>query len=113
MLNKNVTLDHEPPRVKVELLPEGVRRVAMYDNIHQETEHDDGAEFLVWRADEVAFITAQELTVADVEAAFARWWAYGAAEPRSVETRVGELESALDDVYAALVEIAELVGGEG
>ena len=114
MLNTNVTLDHKPQRVKVEVLPEGVRRVALYDHIREEEIKDEGGTYTVWHADEVVFATAEALTVETVEASFARWWAYGAAEPRGVDTRVGELESALDDVYSALTELAEIVaGGEG
>lgn len=111
MLNTNITLDHEPQRVKVEVLPEGIRRVALYDNIREEEIEDEGGTYTVWHADEVVFTTEEPLTVETVVASFARWWAYGAAEPRTVEKRVSELESALDDVYAALTELAEIVAG--
>jgi hypothetical protein len=88
--------------------------VALYDHIREEEIVDEGGTYTAWHADEVVFTTAEPLTVEAVVANFARWWAYGAAEPRTVEKRVGELESALDDVYAALTEIAEMiVGGDG
>ncbi len=116
MLNKNIALDHEPQRVKVEALPEGIRRVAMYDNIHTETAKDEGEKYTVWRADEVVFTCREQLTAEDVARDFDRWWSFGARYDRdtdaaAVENRVRELEAYVDTLSGAIIELAEIIGG--
>ena len=103
MLNANIMLDHEPERIKVELLPEGIRRIALYDNIRAEQIEEGGKLYTAYRADEVAFISHEELTPESVAEDFGDWWTFGTENdsdegPVSIEERLSAVEERLAEM---------------
>ena len=48
--------------VEIERLPDGKTRVILRDNLATEVRAEEGVEYTVYTADEVAFITSEEIT---------------------------------------------------
>ena len=78
--------------VDIERLPDGKTRVILHDNIAPEVRTEEGVERTVYTADEVAFITSEEITPEYASEHFADLWYYA----ENGETR--------DEKYARLVD---------
>ena len=96
-------------RVMIEPSSGGKAHVWLRRNIVESTEDFDGQSVQVWDADEVYFYADETPTLAEVEAQFAQLWAQyeldGISEVEQLRTRLQETET-------ALVELADLLGGE-
>ena len=62
--------------VDIERFPDGKTRVILHDNIASEVRSDEGVEHTVYTADEVAFITSEEITPEYAAEHFADLWYY-------------------------------------
>lgn len=78
--------------VEIERLPDGKTRVILRDNLATEVRAEEGVEYTVYTADEVAFITSEEITPEYAAEHFADLWYYA----ENGETR--------DEKYARLVD---------
>lgn len=78
--------------VDIERLPDGKTRVILRDNLATEVRAEEGVEYTVYTADEVAFITSEEITPEYAAEHFADLWYYA----ENGETR--------DEKYARLVD---------
>ena len=78
--------------VEIERLPDGKTRVILRDNLATEVRAEEGVEYTVYTADEVAFITSEEITPEYAAEHFADLWYYA----ENGETR--------DVKYARLVD---------
>ena len=78
--------------VDIERLPDGKTRVILRDNLATEVRAEEGVEYTVYTADEVAFITSEEITPEYADEHFADLWYYA----ENGETR--------DEKYARLVD---------
>ena len=78
--------------VEIERLPDGKTRVILRDNLATEVRAEEGVEYTVYTADEVAFITSEEITPEYATEHFADLWYYA----ENGETR--------DEKYARLVD---------
>ena len=78
--------------VDIERLPDGKTRVILRDNLATEVRSEEGVEYTVYTADEVAFITSEEITPEYAAEHFADLWYYA----ENGETR--------DEKYARLVD---------
>ena len=78
--------------VDIERLPDGKTRVILRDNLATEVRSEEGVEYTVYTADEVAFITSEEITPEYADERFADLWYYA----ENGETR--------DEKYARLVD---------
>lgn len=78
--------------VEIERLPDGKTRVILRDNLATEVRAEEGVEYTVYTADEVAFITSEEITPEYAAEHFANLWYYA----ENGETR--------DEKYARLVD---------
>lgn len=78
--------------VDIERLPDGKTRVILRDNLATDVRAEEGVEYTVYTADEVAFITSEEITPEYVAEHFADLWYYA----ENGETR--------DEKYARLVD---------
>ena len=87
----------------------GKAHVWLRRNIMESTEVFEGQPVQVWDADEAYYLADETPTVAEVEAQFAQLWAQyeldGISEVEQLRTRLQETET-------ALVELADLLGGE-
>ena len=96
-------------RVMIEPSSGGKAHVWLRRNITESTEDFEGQPVQVWDADEVYFYADETPTLAEVEAQFAQLWAQyeldGISEVEQLRTRLQETET-------ALVELADLLGGE-
>ena len=85
----------------------GKAHVWLRKGITQTTDPDSGQD--VYEADEIYYLADETPTLAEVEAQFAQLWAQyeldGVPEVEQLRTRLQETET-------ALVEIADLLGGE-
>lgn len=113
MKNEHITLDHCPPRVGFEELPDGVVAVRLYDSIRDEAATvEDGPEIQEgehWVADEVAFVIpadrAEGETAETIENNFASWWMYGEGwEGAESAPTVEERLEVIEDFMAAMLE---------
>ena len=110
MKNASIMLDHQPPAVVFERLPNGEAVVRLYDNIQTATdiaqpgEMEPGAEpGGAYTADEVMFMlpTAQESIATD----FSSWWKYGEAwEGQEQAPTVEERLAVMEDFMVAMME---------
>jgi hypothetical protein len=95
--------------VMVEPSQAGGCHVWLRKNITESVETFDGVETTVYEADEIYFYSAEVVTVEDVEADFSSLWMLhendGLTDAEKAQARIIELES-------ALVELADLLGGE-
>lgn len=100
MLLANTRAASQPPRVILESLGSKTR-VILADHISPIVDPEEGNGFVY---DEVVFFMPDDRhdTLAEVEANFADWWAYGEVEPEpiSLEDRVSDLE----ELILALME---------
>ncbi len=78
--------------VDIERLPDGKTRVILRDNLATEVRSEEGVEYTVYTADEVAFIASEEITPEYAAEHFADLWYYA----ENGETR--------DEKYARLVD---------
>ncbi len=78
--------------VDIERLPDGKTRVILRDNLATEVRAEEGVEYTVYTADEVACITSEEITPEYAAEHFADLWYYA----ENGETR--------DEKYARLVD---------
>ena len=78
--------------VDIERLPDGKTRVILRDNLATDVRAEEGVEYTVYTADEVAFITSEEITPEYAAEHFADLWYYA----ENGETR--------DEKYARLVD---------
>ena len=78
--------------VDIERLPDGKTRVILRDTLATEVRAEEGVEYTVYTADEVAFITSEEITPEYAAEHFANLWYYA----ENGETR--------DEKYARLVD---------
>ena len=78
--------------VDIERLPDGKTRVILHDNIASEVRTEEGVERTIYTADEVVFITSEEITPEYASEHFADLWYYA----ENGETR--------DEKYARLVD---------
>ena len=78
--------------VDIERLPDGKTRVILRDNLATEVRAEEGVEYTVYTADEVAFITSEAITPEYAAEHFADLWYYA----ENGETR--------DEKYARLVD---------
>ena len=62
--------------VDIERLPDGKTRVILRDNLATEVRAAEGVEYTVYAADEVAFITSEEITPEYAAEHFADLWYY-------------------------------------
>ena len=96
-------------RVMIEPSSGGRAHVWLRRNITESTEEFDGGQQAVWDADEVYFYADETPTIDEVEAQFAQLWSQyesdGVPEVEQLRTRLQETET-------ALVELADLLGGE-
>ena len=96
-------------RVMIEPSSGGKAHVWLRKGITESTEDFEGQPVQVWDADEVYFYADETPTLAEVEAQFAQLWAQyeldGISEVEQLRTRLQETET-------ALVELADLLGGE-
>ena len=85
----------------------GITHVWLRKGIKQTTDPDSGQD--VYEADELYYYTPDTPTIAEVEASFDQLWAQyeldGVPEVEQLRTRLQETET-------ALVELADLLGGE-
>jgi len=92
MLLANTRAASQPPRVILESLGDK-SRVILADHI---TPYDDPEQGNGFVYDEVVFFMPEDRhdTLAEIEANFADWWAYGEVDPEpiSLEQRVSDLE---------------------
>lgn len=97
----NVQASQMPSRVLLERLPDGSALVRLTDNV-EAVATDEGTAY---RYDEVTFtLTAdRKETAADIEAAFADWWAYG-SEPDEPPATLEERVSNLEDMIMVMLE---------
>lgn len=97
-------------KVAVEASKTGGCHVWLRTNIAESTEADEtGGELTVYEADEIYFFSAEPVTAEAVEADFAALWTLhqddALSDLEKAQARIVELES-------ALVELADLLGGE-
>lgn len=94
-------------RVMIEPSSGGKAHVWLRKGITQTTDPDSGQD--VYEADEVYFLADETPALAEIEASFAQLWAQyeqdGVPEVEQLRTRLQEAET-------ALVELADLLGGE-
>ena len=89
-----------PPRVILEVLPEG-QRVLLSSNVHKVEEEDN----ISYEYDEVIFLMPPDRTetIQTIETNFDSWWKFGQQEAEdeiSLEQRVSDLE----DIIISLME---------
>ncbi len=96
-------------RVMIEPSSGGKAHVWLRRNVVESTEDFEGQPVQVWDADEVYYLADETPALAEVEASFAQLWAQyeldGVPEVEQLRTRLQEAET-------ALVELADLLGGE-
>lgn len=96
-------------RVMIEPSQGGKAHVWLRKGITESTEDFEGQPTTVWDADEVYYLADEQPTVAKVEESFAQLWAQyeldGVPDVEQLRTRLQETET-------ALVELADLLGGE-
>ena len=96
-------------RVMIEPSSGGKAHVWLRKGITESTEDFEGQPVQVWDADEVYFYADETPTIDEVEAQFAQLWSQyeldGVPEVEQLRTRLQETET-------ALVELADLLGGE-
>ena len=96
-------------RVMIEPSSGGKAHVWLRKGIEESTEDFEGQPVQVWDADEVHYLADETPTLDEVEAQFAQLWAQyeldGVPEVEQLRTRLQETET-------ALVELADLLGGE-
>ena len=96
-------------RVMIEPSSGGKAHVWLRRNIVESVEGFEGQPVQVWDADEVYYLADETPTPDEVEAQFAQLWAQyeldGVPEVEQLRTRLQETET-------ALVELADLLGGE-
>ena len=108
MKNASIMLDHQPPAVVFERLPDGDAVVRLYDNIKDaadvaqpdetDPEQEPGSAYL---ADEVMFM----LPAARIAADFSGWWKYGEAwEGQEKAPTVEERLAVMEDFMVAIME---------
>lgn len=116
MKNASIMLDHQPPAVVFERLPDGDAVVRLYDNIKDaadvaqpgetDPEQEPGSAYL---ADEVMFMLpaarAAEETQESIAADFSGWWKYGEAwEGQEKAPTVEERLTVMEDFMVAIME---------
>lgn len=116
MKNASIMLDHQPPAVVFERLPDGDAVVRLYDNIKDaadvaqpgetDPEQEPGSAYL---ADEVMFMLpaarAAEETKESIAADFSGWWKYGEAwDGREKAPTVEERLAVMEDFMVAIME---------
>lgn len=116
MKNASIMLDHQPPAVVFERLPDGEAVVRLYDNIKDaagllptdetEPERAPGSAYM---ADEVMFMLpatrAAEETQETIAADFSGWWKYGEAwEGQEQAPTVEERLAVMEDFMVAMME---------
>ena len=96
-------------RVMIEPSSGGKAHVWLRRNIVESAEVFEGQPIQVWDADEVYYLADDTPTIDEVEAQFGELWAQyeldGVPEVEQLRTRLQEAET-------ALVELADLMGGE-
>ena len=96
-------------RVMIEPSSGGKAHVWLRSNITESTEDFEGQPVQVWDADEVYYLADDTPTIDEVEAQFAQLWSQyeldGIPEVEQLSARLQETET-------ALVELADLLGGE-
>lgn len=116
MKNASIMLDHQPPAVVFERLPDGEAVVRLYDNIKDaaglvptnETEPEQ-APGSAYMADEVMFMLpaarAAEESQESVAADFSGWWKYGEAwDGQEQAPTVEERLAVMEDFMVAMME---------
>lgn len=116
MKNASIMLDHQPPAVVFERLPDGEAVVRLYDNIKDaaglvptgETEPEQ-APGSAYMADEVMFMLpaarAAEETQETIAADFSGWWKYGEAwDGQEQAPTVEERLAVMEDFMVAMME---------
>lgn len=116
MKNASIMLDHQPPAVVFEHLPDGDAVVRLYDNIKDaadvaqpgetDPEQEPGSAYL---ADEVMFMLpaarAAEETKESIAADFSGWWKYGEAwDGQEKAPTVEERLAVMEDFMVAIME---------
>lgn len=116
MKNASIMLDHQPPAVVFERLPNGEAVVRLYDNIQTATdiaqpgEMEPGAEpGGAYTADEVMFMLptarAAEESQESIATDFSSWWKYGEAwEGQEQAPTVEERLAVMEDFMVAMME---------
>lgn len=96
-------------RVMIEPSSGGKAHVWLRRNIVESTEDFEGQPVQVWDADEVYYLADEAPTLDEVEAQFGQLWSQyeldGIPEVEQLRARLQETET-------ALVELADLLGGE-
>ena len=96
-------------RVMIEPSSGGKAHVWLRRNVVESTDDFEGQPVRVWDADEVHYLADETPTLAEIEVSFAQLWAQyeldGVPEVEQLRTRLQEAET-------ALVELADLLGGE-
>ena len=95
--------------VKVEAGIGGGSHVWLRQNITESTRTFEGVEETIFEADEIYFFSPEATTLAEVEEDFASLWA---AHEQDGVPDVERQASRISDVEDALIELAELIGGE-
>lgn len=87
----------------------GKAHVWLRRNITESTEDFEGQRVQVWDADEVHYLADETPTLAEVEVSFAQLWAQCELD---CVPEVEQLRARLQETETALVELADLLGGE-
>lgn len=96
-------------RVMIEPSSGGKAHVWLRRNITESTEDFEGHSVQVWDADEVHYLADDTPTIDEIEASFARLWAQYESDGIP---EVEQLRARLQETETALVELADLLGGE-
>ena len=95
--------------VQIEPNGHGGAHVWLRINIEQTTDEDGNPK---WDADETYGMAYPVPTVEEIEADFAGWWGRLEEKAKTTAQRIAELEEVKAIHEAAILELAELLGGE-
>lgn len=116
MKNASIMLDHQPPAVVFERLPDREAVVRLYDNIKAATDVAQPGEMepgeepgSAYTADEVMFMLpaarAAEESQESIAADFSGWWKYGEAwDGQEQAPTIEERLAVMEDFMVAMME---------